>query len=349
MAKTLIVRYSQIGDVLILIPVIYSLAKRYPQDEFTVLTNAKFSGIFRNLPANVSLRPMTYRKKNIPLRGLVHLFNRYSLLLKIASGKKYDKVALMQEGSFEDQLKSLLSLRKSRIARIDLKEFLSKDKLKNEDYLITPSLYELYTQTLKRLDYKDITPDFDISSYKDPLRQKEILGRVNIDTSKKLVGIAPFSRLRAKVYPLENIEKIIAHYNSSDNVQLLLFGGGDSEKRQGEEWKARYPNLVSLIGRMSFDDELTVMAACNTLLSMDSANLHLASLVKTPVVSIWGPSHPRLGYYPANQSKNNAVQQTLYCRPCSFWGENPCVNPQRYACMDMDPQVIINKTDTFIS
>ncbi len=320
MSKNLIVRYSQIGDVLILVPVIFSLAKRYPDEDFTVLTNAKFEGIFKQMPSNVHLLPMIYRKKKVLLRGLIYLYDRYFLLLKIFFSNKYDKVALLQEGTFEDQLYTLLSLKKSKIARMNLKAFLSPEKLIRREYFKTPSLTDLYIKTLEELGYEQLKNEFDLSFYKNEDRQNELLKNNHIPTDRILIGIAPFSRIPAKMYPLEKMEAVIAHFQSRKDVQLLIFGGGDDEKAKADAWTQKYPDVISLIGKLSFDDELIVIASCRMMISMDSANLHMSALVGTPAVSIWGPSHPGLGYYPQNEPREYAIQQELDCRPCSFWG-----------------------------
>jgi len=349
MAKTLIVRYSQIGDILILMPLIFSLGKQYPDDEFIVLTNPKFAGLFKQMPSNVSLYPMTYRKKKIPLRGLIHLFNRYLLLLKFSFSNRYDKVALLQNGTFEDQLQRLLSIRKSQIVKIDLKDFLSKEKFKDIFRLDAPSLFDLFVRTLSQLGYTGLKNEFNLSFYTQNDRRNNLLKKYNIKTNKQLIGIAPFSRLKAKMYPLNNMEKVIQYYHQRDDTELLLLGGGPDEKFQADRWKEKYPGIVSLIGTLSFDEEITLISACNVVVSMDSANMHLASFIGVPVISIWGPSHPKLGYYPVNQDINNAVQKELICRPCSFWGENSCINTTQYECMDIAPEIIIEKINTALN
>jgi ADP-heptose:LPS heptosyltransferase len=348
MYKTLIVRYSQIGDVLILMPLIFSLSKRYPDDEFTVLTNPKFAGLFRQMPPNVSLFPMTYRKKHIPLRGLIHLLNRYLMLFKICFSKKYDKVALLQNGTFEDQLQAILSIRKSRIVKIDLTDFLSTEKLRN-NVPDSPSLFQLFADTLSALDYSGLKNEFDLSFYTQPERKQNLLKKCNINKNKQLIGIAPFSRLKAKMYPLSEIEQIVRYYHHTSDVCLLILGGGEEEKIQAERWKAKYPEIVSLVGALPFDEELTLISACKVVLSMDSANMHLAALAGIPVVSVWGPSDPKLGYYPAGQDIANSIQKELPCRPCSFWGENPCINPTKYDCMNISVNIITEKINSFLN
>ena len=342
MHSTLLVRYSQIGDALIAFPVVYSVAKKCPNDTFTVLTNPKFRGIFRQMPSNVSLLPMVYRKRNIPLRGLVHLFCRYRLLLTLFFSRKYDRVALLQEGTFEKQLRFLLQLRGSRVEQIDLRDFLSPEKLQKREYFQTPSINQCYIATLERLGYQQVQNEFPATYYKGE-RQTLALQQAKPPYGKPYVGLAPFSRIPSKMYPLEKMEQVLAYLQQQSSVQILVFGGGEEEQKHAQSWEARYPNVTSLIGKLSFDDELSVITACSLMVSMDSANLHMAALVNTPAVSIWGPSHPGMGYYPYNVSVDYAIQKDLPCRPCSFWGEAKCTASSLYECMDIAPSHIVDR------
>jgi len=76
---------------------------------------------------------------------------------------------------------------------------------------------------------------------------------------------------------------------------------------------------------------------------MDSANMHLASLVNLPVVSIWGATHPLAGFMGYRQSEENAVQVEMDCRPCSIYGKKQCKFGD-YRCMTtITPQMILQK------
>ena len=78
---------------------------------------------------------------------------------------------------------------------------------------------------------------------------------------------------------------------------------------------------------------------------MDSANMHLASLVNIPVISIWGATHPYAGFMGWNQNPNNAVQIDLNCRPCSIYGNKPCLRND-YACIkNISPELITQRTE----
>ena len=51
--------------------------------------------------------------------------------------------------------------------------------------------------------------------------------------------------------------------------------------------------------------------------------MHLASLTSTPVVSVWGPTHPFLGFSPLFNDEYivQLNEEELPCRPCSVYGK----------------------------
>ena len=67
-----------------------------------------------------------------------------------------------------------------------------------------------------------------------------------------------------------------------------------------------------------------VIRRCSLLVSNDSAPMHLAIAVETPVVAIFGATIPGFGFAP--YGKHDAVIETdgLTCRPCSIHGGNTC-------------------------
>lgn len=125
--------------------------------------------------------------------------------------------------------------------------------------------------------------------------------------------------------------------------KVFLFGGGKAEKEKLEAWEKRYPQTVSLAGKLKMTEELALMSRLDAMVSMDSANMHLASLVGTPVISVWGATHPAAGFMGWGQSEENAVQLDLECRPCSIYGNKPCRRGD-YACLESIQAVdILNK------
>ena len=164
----------------------------------------------------------------------------------------------------------------------------------------------------------------------------------------KWIGIAPFAKHMGKIYPIELQEQVVAHFATDPKVMVFLFGGGKSEQEVFDGWVAKYPTVVSMIGKLNMRTELNLMSHLDVMLSMDSANMHLASLVNIPVVSVWGATHPYAGFMGWKQLPVNTVQLDLSCRPCSVYGQKPCWRGD-YACLrDITPEQVIAKIEGFI-
>ena len=120
----------------------------------------------------------------------------------------------------------------------------------------------------------------------------------------------------------------------SQKNEVLLFGGGKKEVEVLSKWEQELDNVTSLAGKLSLKEELKKISELEVMISMDSANMHLASLVGTRVVSVWGATHYFAGFLGYGQSENDIVEiKNLECRPCSVFGNKPCYRGD-YACLN---------------
>ncbi|PWN64898.1 glycosyl transferase [Chryseobacterium oncorhynchi] len=148
---------------------------------------------------------------------------------------------------------------------------------------------------------------------------------------KSGIGFAPFAQHKGKMLPLEKsfeLAKILAQKHT-----VYFFGGGKRETETLEEWENQIPNTKSLSGRLSLTEELNKIAELEIMISMDSANMHLASIVGTRCISIWGATHPYAGFLGFGQSEEDVIQvKDLSCRPCSVFGDKECYRGD-WACL----------------
>lgn len=103
----------------------------------------------------------------------------------------------------------------------------------------------------------------------------------------KWIGIAPFAKHRGKIYPVDDMEQVVARLSENEDYTIFLLGGRGYEEAVLEQWAFQYPRVKSLVGRYSLDNELALISQLDVLLCMDSANMHFASLVGTKVISVW--------------------------------------------------------------
>ena len=91
------------------------------------------------------------------------------------------------------------------------------------------------------------------------------------------------------ILPLpSNIKNIIAYFDKQPNTKIFLFGAGEMENELVSDWQSLYENVYAVHTNLQLDDELALMNFLDVMLCMDSANMHIASLVNTPVISVWG-------------------------------------------------------------
>ena len=215
-----------------------------------------------------------------------------------------------------------------------------------------PSSFENYAEVFARLGYPVDIRQFRSIFPKEGgnlnLLPKEIGPKKSFET---WIGIAPFAAHRGKIYPPQLMEQVIYRLiKQQPNVRIFLFGKGEYEDKYFPLWNAQYRQCLTVNKYCEgMYQELILMSHLNVMLSMDSANMHLASLAGIPVVSVWGATHPLAGFLGFNQNTDNAIQLDLDCRPCSIFGNKPCQRGD-YACLqNIPPERIVERITTLIN
>jgi len=336
MAKILILRLSSIGDVTMTIPVVYSVAQAYPEDTFTVLTQPFLTPIFINRPPNIELSEVNIKGTEKKLSGLLRFCFNFA---------KYDYDIIID---LHDVIRTKIIRSFFRFKGIPVhvirrnsaeKKMLTAKNNKELKQLITR--IELYSETLNKAGF-NFGERFTTLFGEEPAVTETILP-FSGKKEGKWIGIAPFATHQSKIYPLGHMEKVIETISQWENTSIFLFGGGAYEKNILEQWESRYPHVRNVAGKFSLDKELAFISLMDVLISMDSANMHFASLVSTKVISIWGATHPYAGFYGYKQNPENAIQLDMPCRPCSIYGNKKCHRGD-WACMDqLEPEIIVKK------
>ncbi len=320
------------GDVAILVPVIRALRKKYPEVGITVLTRPFFAPFFRGI------HNMRFFNLNPKFRH-----KGFFGMLRLASDARrdgIDAVADMQDNFGSRLVRNMLALKGCRTAHID-KGRVSKRRLCRKGYLNFHQLKttsERYADVLRDLGF-ELTPQPEIDmELPVPLAINYLHGK----KTGPWIGIAPFAKYDTKVYPIEQME-IVASRIADRAQKVFLLGGGAEEQRLAAGLAAGRDNIVPVIGTMNLGDELNLIANLDVMLTMDSVAMQMGSLVGTPVVSVWGATHPYAGFYGLGQDPGNAVQLPLECRPCSVSGNVPCEFGDYRCLTGIPPEMIIEK------
>ena len=324
------------GDVLMMLPVVDAVARQHPGVRFTVVSRAWARPLVRLLPSNVRFIAADLRGKHKGFLGLNRLARRLMALHPTAVADLHD---VLRSKWLRLRLRltgvPVATINKGRRARRRFIEAEVKQQQRPQT--------ERYADVFRRLGLQ-VNVDF-----------------VRLDASGQLpaewlsaprperhwVGIAPFAAHESKVYPAAMMEEVVERLSRRGDVRVLLFGAGAEERSLLEQWASRYDHVESIAGTMkNLAAELAVVSRLEVMLTMDSANMHLASLAAVPVVSVWGATHPLGGFMGYGQSLDDAIQLSdLDCRPCSIYGQKPCRRGD-YPCLrGIRPDAIVARIE----
>lgn len=353
--KILAVRFSALGDAAMCLPVLESLCKAHPEIEVHFLSRDSWQGLYAFAHPHIRF---TGRDLN-RYKGIPGLYRLYRELKK----ENFDAVADLHDVLRTKFLRFFFRLGGTPCSHIrkGRKEKKALCHPRHKRFGPLKSTFERYREVFRNLG---LDFDWDFVSVFDhglpdgnkpghsPVKPDENRLRQALQTGfpaeETRIGIAPFAKHPGKVYPSEKMETVIARLSQRPHTRIFLFGGGKAETECLEKWAERYPGTVCCAGKIRMTDELQLMRLLDVLVSMDSANMHLASLAGTPVVSVWGATHPYAGFLGWNQSPENAVQKHLPCRPCSVFGNKPC-RFGNYACMrEIAPEEILAGIETVL-
>lgn len=334
------------GDVAMAVPVVYSLAKQYPHVRITVLSRGFARAFFEDLAPNVDFMEADLKKEYHGVRGLNALYRRLT-------AKQFTKIADLHNVLRSEYLRMRFNMGRYRVEHLNKhrrdRRRLTSNNNKVREQLKTP--FENYADVLSRLGYP---VRLEFTSLFPPEGGNLNLLPAIIGPKKSFeqwIGIAPTAAHPGKTYPTDRTRQIIEQLQKKyPNARFFLFGQGKEEDRLFTTWCQELPHCVYVSKNLeSMHQELILMSHLDVMFSMDSSNMHLASLTATPVVSVWGATHPFAGFMGWNQSIENAIQTDLDCRPCSIYGNKPCRRGDM-ACMNLiKPEQITERIEQIIN
>lgn len=318
--NVLVIRFSALGDVCMTIPVVYGVCRANRGVRFIYLTKKPVASLFIGRPDNLVVVGADLKQEYAGLRGAIRLF------FKLRREYDIDAVADLHSVLRTHAVDFVARFLGLRVSTID-KMRAARQELVSRSALNAPPLKpmtERYADVFTRLG---LNPPSGVESpVTGPLLPSCAADVVAPKTEGECwVAVAPFAAHRGKIYPVDKMREVVEALASRPATRVILFGGGGSEAEVLNKWAEEISGVVNLAGkRHGFEKELAIMGQCDVMLSMDSANMHLASLMGTPVVSVWGATHPAAGFGGWRQDPSLAVQAHMPCRPCSIFGDKVC-------------------------
>ncbi|WP_228450792.1 glycosyltransferase family 9 protein [Chryseolinea soli] len=339
-------RFSAMGDVVLLVPVVRALVETYPDVEVTVVTRPKFASFFTDIervvpfPADVDY---TY----------TGIFGMRELFKKLLRKGNYEVVMDMHDHIRTMMLRSLFKIFGMPVVvfekgRSEKHTFTQKE---NKRTTPLPHTVERYRKAFEKAGYPFTIGSPPYMVLKDSTREqtKEWLAKNNLVKKEKWIGIAPFAMHTSKIWPLQNYAGVMEKLIAKEPVKFFLFGGGEKEIAFFESLQKQFPDQVVIVaGQLKLKQELALMQQLDGMLCVDSSNMHLAALMGVPLLSVWGGTFPDVGFGPFRKGEESILQisrEELPCRPCSVYGKEKCLRGD-FACLTrITPDMVVARLE----
>ena len=304
-----VIRLSAMGDVAMTVTVIRALAEQSlslgTNVKITVVSRPFFKPFFDGIP-NVAFFAVDVKGRHKWFFGLLKLYADLQQL-------NIDAVADLHNVLRSQIVRTLFSLSGRKVVTTDKGRAEKRALTRAENKVFQPvkTMVERHVETFKKLGFS-----VDLSSPSFP--EKAILSEeiLSFSGSKNeipsfdgmcWIGIAPFAQYESKVYPLDLMQQVIDDLASTTTNKIFLFGGGNKEIELLNSFAKGKHNVINVAGKLQLPQELDLISNLDVMLSMDSANAHIAAMLGVKVITLWGATHPFAGFAPFNQPLENCL------------------------------------------
>jgi len=307
--KLLIVQTGFLGDAVLASGMLRGIAAAATGTEVGMLVRSGFEGIFHRHPALHRLHTLDKKRPG----GIGELSNE---LRDIG----YD-LALLPHRS----LRSAMIVRRAGIPRrIGFRQsdapWLLTDRV---EYLIARHETDRNAMLLDRAGIATDPADRLPWLLPDASARAAAEGRLGADP-RPIVAMAPGSVWETKRWTPEGYAALAGELLRMGKRVVLIGSNGELEICRRIASLARLPEEDLLCGALSLTELVALIALAERVITNDSAPLHIAESVGTPVTAVFGPTVPEFGFGPRRAGSSVVGRDDLPCRPCRIHGSRRC-------------------------
>ncbi|MFH1507777.1 MAG: glycosyltransferase family 9 protein [Candidatus Omnitrophota bacterium] len=313
-SKILVVNLGGIGDVLLSTPALRALKDAYPKAKLDMLVVPR---------AKEVLKPLGYVDKihYLYLGGGLYglLVNAANLLMLRKS--KFDLAINMRtlvSGFSAFKIGFLLKIIRPRIkAGRDTREMGGFFDLKiPESFFGDKFEMEYDIGLVEELGAKVVSRNIDFvindSAYLDISR---ILQTEGVADSDKIIGLHLGGKPSHR-WPWQNYPQLISALKEKTGAKFVITAENEDAGKINKIF-GNTPGIINLTGRISFWELGALISRCFLYVTNDTANMHLAAILKTPLVAIFGPGFLKRYDPRCISSSSYVIYNAVDCAPCN--------------------------------
>jgi len=359
--KILIMKFRNIGDVLIVTPLIKNLKLNYPDAIIDIAVN---SGTQEMITLNPNVNDVIIydraKIKGLGFTGRIWAEIKFALDIR---NKKYDMVINTTKGDRGAQL-ALASGAKTKIGYEGGKNILTKNVF---THILPPQelrhTLEMDLDSLRvlNLPIKEKKVEIFYSSSDEEIVDK-LLIKNNVK-QKKFIHIHAVSRWMFKCISDKTMAELIDYCKNDLNKEIVLTAAPVKHELDRLEsiLKLCESKPINLAGKLSLKQTAVLNKKSFCFIGVDTAIMHISAANNIPVLAFFGPSgachwgpwdndEMQSGYKKINgfqkMGKHKVYSQAMECQPC---GQDGCEGTKISDClMDLNIDFIKKNIDEMV-
>lgn len=284
--NVLVIDFGQLGDVVLSLPALREVRKRFADARITVAVGKSAAEIVRlaNVADEILAVDRVGLRDGSKLVSIVRLFK----LVKQVRSAHYDFVIDLHSlsetnilGFLSGAPKRLYSRRPPRsldfLANFEPRPPIEEDHRKRH-------LVDRYLDVLQPLGVSvaERMPRLHTRSTDDATIDK-LLQKSKADSGSPLVGIFPGAGHPTRRWPLKKFAELADYLVRNDGVRVLLFLGPE-EASLARDVKKEFPESTVILDKLTIPQLASAQARLAAFISNDTGPMHIAAAVGTPVV-----------------------------------------------------------------
>ena len=311
--KILVVNLGGIGDILLSTPALRALKARFSKTEISMLVIRRVYEVTKGLPYIDKVYILEYSAF-----GFLKNFFTLAALRKEHFDLLINMRTIVSQRSARE-MEFLLNIinPKLRAGRdtdgmAKFFDFKIPEKLSGEKYEMD---YDIEMVTALGAEVRDRSIDFKIDE-KSINKIEKILQAEGVSGNTLLIGIHP-GGLPAHRWPIDNFSKIIAEINKKIPSRFVIGGGKNESALAKKLIETVNLKMIDLCGELTIKELGALIKRCNLYISNDTGPMHIAAILKIPLVAIFGPGY-LVRYDPSKISDKVVVlSKNTDCAPCN--------------------------------
>lgn len=342
----LVVRVDLLGDVVLSLPAVRALRRKYPEARIDMLVQKSTAAILDGHPdidTVLAYDPHIWRQPGTTLLRPSQWHEALQILRTLRRAR-YD-LAISISGDMGSILTRLSGARRRLGYAEEAYRFFLTDPVPGGRYRIRQHETEYTLALAGAAGAETLEADLRPRLVYTPAAGKAVLAMLH--EARRAVGhkgplIALHGGARngqAKRWPTSHFARLAERLTTELDAMVVLTGAkNEAPLAEAIQLQCR-SRLVNLVGKTSLPELVALLAASDLLISGDSGPMHIASALETPLIALHGPTDPALSG--PNSPFAVILRRDLWCSPCydaSATAECPFGNP---VCMkSLSPDLV---------